>query len=219
MIYSTLKEVYNVDSFEKDKKSKSKKKKYEYEEDVEEDFSTEVKTKTPAASPAYVSQSSQTHPSATSPMNALAPAPSSALSKEVQRSPNPSVSSVQPYYDEELEQYLYEPQRKPADFLQRPQPSPLQAQETQLVPANRQQNAQLASIQHASIPATVPTIYNHTNAKDTYYKNLVNIGLFIFIGILIIFLCDQITEIAINLGMKKTIELLEPFLSKEKNKL
>lgn len=52
------------------------------------------------------------------------------------------------------------------------------------------------------------------NKKDIFYKNLINIGLFIFIGIVIIMLCDQITEIAINIGMKRTMNILEPYLQK-----
>jgi hypothetical protein len=60
-------------------------------------------------------------------------------------------------------------------------------------------------------PAAKPT---SQTKKDAYYKNLINIGLFVFIGILIIFLCDQITEIAINIGMKKTVYILEPYLAR-----
>lgn len=41
-----------------------------------------------------------------------------------------------------------------------------------------------------------------------------NIALFIFIGIVIILLCDQITELAINIGMKRATEILEPYLNK-----
>jgi hypothetical protein len=50
--------------------------------------------------------------------------------------------------------------------------------------------------------------------KDIFYKNLINIGIFIFIGVLIIFLCDQITEIAVNIGMRKTVLILQPYLKK-----
>ena len=53
--------------------------------------------------------------------------------------------------------------------------------------------------------------------KEQFYKNVVNIGIFIFIGILIIFLCDQITEIAIQIGMKRTTMLLEKYLILEKD--
>ena len=61
----------------------------------------------------------------------------------------------------------------------------------------------------------LPKINNKTN-KDLFYKNIINIGLFIFIGIVIILLCDQITEVAINIGMKRTMTMLEPYLEKIK---
>jgi len=53
----------------------------------------------------------------------------------------------------------------------------------------------------------------NANNYDTFY----NIALFIFIGIVIILLCDQITELAINIGMKRTIEILEPYLNRPDN--
>jgi hypothetical protein len=49
--------------------------------------------------------------------------------------------------------------------------------------------------------------------NDIYY-NIMNIVLFIFIGIIVILLCDQITEIAIHIGMRRTIRILEPYLIK-----
>jgi hypothetical protein len=50
--------------------------------------------------------------------------------------------------------------------------------------------------------------------KNRMYNNYINIGLFIFIGIAIILLCDQISEISINIGMRKTAKILEPILIK-----
>jgi hypothetical protein len=41
---------------------------------------------------------------------------------------------------------------------------------------------------------------------------MINIGLYMLVGLLIIFICDQITEIAISIGMKKTVYILEPYL-------
>jgi hypothetical protein len=55
--------------------------------------------------------------------------------------------------------------------------------------------------------------YETVNNYDTFY----NIALFIFIGIVIILLCDQITELAINMGMKRATEILEPYLNKPNN--
>ena len=52
---------------------------------------------------------------------------------------------------------------------------------------------------------------------DNNYDYLYNIALFIFIGIIIIFLCDQIAELAINIGMKRATQILEPYLNKPNN--
>jgi len=50
--------------------------------------------------------------------------------------------------------------------------------------------------------------------ENVFYNNVVNLGLFVFIGIIIILLCDQITEIAIQIGMKRTMTMLQPYLQK-----
>lgn len=71
----------------------------------------------------------------------------------------------------------------------------------------------------STTPLTEQSKNEKTNGKsinddnDIYY-NIINIALFIFIGIIIILLCDQITEIAINIGMRRTIRILEPYLIK-----
>jgi hypothetical protein len=56
------------------------------------------------------------------------------------------------------------------------------------------------------------------DAKPTssFYNNLINIGLFIFIGVIFILLCDQITELAIQIGMKRAVSILEPYLQMQK---
>jgi len=59
-------------------------------------------------------------------------------------------------------------------------------------------------------------INNDTKAINNY-NTFFNIVLFIFIGIVIILLCDQIAELAINLGMKRAIYILEPYLNKPSN--
>jgi hypothetical protein len=52
-------------------------------------------------------------------------------------------------------------------------------------------------------------------SNDTiFYNNIIHIGLFIFIGIVIILLCDQIVELAIQIGMKRTMNMMQPYLQK-----
>lgn len=48
-----------------------------------------------------------------------------------------------------------------------------------------------------------------------FLNNVINLGLFIFIGIVIILLCDQITEVAIQIGMKRTMIMMQPYLQKQ----
>jgi len=58
----------------------------------------------------------------------------------------------------------------------------------------------------------IEQIINSTSSYTKIYNILINIALFIFIGIVIILLCDQIVELAIQIGMKKTVNILEPYL-------
>jgi hypothetical protein len=254
MIYSTLREAYSVDSFEKDRKTSKSRRKIKYEE--VEDFGNEPE------SPRTSSEKSvKTVPS-------VPPVPPVPLTPNVPQ----TQSNIQPYYDEELEKYLNindfksisetqyipqnfqqnsmpnqqtqtqssqqfqpvtqtrpfytsqqvpvhaPPQPQPVQPVQQPQPVPVQpVQPVQPVPVQQPQPVQ--PVQQPQQPQPVQqsqetraSVSESSTKKDIFYKNLINIGLFALIGILIIFLCDQITEIAINIGMKKTVFILEPFL-------
>jgi hypothetical protein len=181
MIYSTLKEVYNVDSFEKerDKDKKHKKK----------DCESNRKNKD-----LYIQSS---------PSFCTAPP-----SRKV------AMHNVKPFLDDELEQYLdYSSVATPAPVTAQAVPSAVQP--APAVPP-KEQPAPVTPAQ--AKPETVAPAKASSSAeldkKDLFYKNLINIGLFVFIGILIIFLCDQITEIAVNIGMKKTVSILEPYIAR-----
>ena len=48
---------------------------------------------------------------------------------------------------------------------------------------------------------------------NTYiYNAIFNISILLIIGIVIILLCDQIVELSIQIGMKRTVNILEPFI-------
>jgi hypothetical protein len=48
---------------------------------------------------------------------------------------------------------------------------------------------------------------------NTYiYNAIFNISILLIIGIAIILLCDQIVELSIQIGMKRTVNILEPFI-------
>ena len=55
------------------------------------------------------------------------------------------------------------------------------------------------------------------NPINDFYKNIINIGLFILIGVFIIFLLDLLTELALHKGMKQTVEVLIPLLEELKS--
>lgn len=196
MIYSTLKEVYNVDSFEKEKKHKKK---------PDCDSNRKIKD--------LYMQSSQS------------------FCADVPQSKRVAMETVKPFLDDELEQYL--------DYssVASPQPVPKQLDQLQQQLAAQQQPAtppaptavtppSTPPSTPATTPATTPAITpqatnpvaaqqaSKQSKNDIFYKNLINIALFVFIGILIIFLCDQITEIAVNIGMKKTVAILEPYIAR-----
>lgn len=272
MNYSTLKEAYSVDSFDKEKK-KSKKSKAVRIEEFEDDASDISQRDVKNIERVSVQER----------QNIPIQEPSRPSEQERPK----TLKGVQPHYDEELEKYLnindfqstnlnYYPQDytqsynntnysspdtnnfhsgyeqedryQPKQLYQRPvtrtsydatndqyerpvrsqaPPTfiPIESQSAQ-VPHRRIQAQQVAQapqyvqqIQHIPQQHVMKTPEKAVvEQKDTFYKNLINIGLFVFIGILIIFLCDQITEIAINIGMKRTMMLLEPYMNKEVRK-
>lgn len=51
---------------------------------------------------------------------------------------------------------------------------------------------------------------------SNFYKNIINIVLFILIGIFVIFLLDLLTELALHKGMKQTVQILLPLLEELK---
>jgi len=186
MNYSTLKEAYSVDTFEREKKSKSKKK--HRNETIRETFSEQDHDEDDTKS-----------------VEDIKPIE---ISKKVSLATNKEIldeKTVKPFYDEELEKYL-----NVNDFQETqpyyPQTFSDENNMTNFKPVKEK------PVITKEIQSDIIRPKNTDNTKDIFYKNLINIGLFILIGIMIIFLCDQITEIAINIGMKKTFELLEPYL-------
>jgi hypothetical protein len=191
LYYSTLKEAYNIDTFERDKKYKKKKAKCD-EELMEE--SEEIKQ----------------------PMASTSIEPQSTICTKTQK-PTVSMKNVKPFLDEELEQYLNVEDFKnaiPEPNLASPASAAPVAFVEPVTSVTSVTSATPVSVTPVVPVTTPPAPVANKDDKDLFYRNLINIGLFAFIGILIIFLCDQITEIAINLGMKKTVAILEPYLRK-----
>lgn len=171
MMYSTLREVYNVDTFEQEKKKKKHKK-----ETIDESSSD--------AKPLYIE-----------------PVPTQCATPPSRKV---SIENVQPYLDADLEQYLNNVSPTQTTILSQNSTPTAPVVNTPTPVANTPSST-------STIPST-PQVPIQDNKQDIFYKNVINIGLFIFIGILVIFLCDQITEIAVNIGMRKTVNILKPYL-------
>ena len=58
--------------------------------------------------------------------------------------------------------------------------------------------------------------YENVNKGNIFYKSLINIAIFILIGIFIIYLLDLLIELSLNKGMKKTLDTLLPLLEELK---
>ena len=272
MNYSTLKEAYSIDSFDKEKKKSKKSKTAKIEEFEVEDDSSDISQRDVK----NINNIKNNQPERT-------------ISRQPHEKPN-VLKGVQPHYDEELEKYLnvndfqdnnlhyypqdhthsykntnfsspqqnnsyigyenngkYEPKQpyyRPVarsydtlndQYVEKPvrqqsaaptEPSmkfrPIQSVEQSENNFEMERRQRMNYSEPPLPPRTIPNVKSPEKAiveeKETFYKNLVNIGLFVFIGILIIFLCEQITEIAINIGMKKTIMILEPYMKKEVRK-
>lgn len=203
MNYSTLKEAYSVDSFEK--KNKNKKKIRFDDEDLPVDY---PKTE-------RIEKGSNTSDSLTDvarkEIYEIDDVPKNEYVKDAQE----TKPLIEPYYDEDLEKYLNIDEFKssvpysPDDQLSQEQPKKVINQKAPRLyqPDNNKDTTY-------NEKKTQESQSHGADVKDMFYKNLINIGLFILVGILIIFLCDQITEIAISIGMKKTVQILEPYLYK-----
>ena len=61
-----------------------------------------------------------------------------------------------------------------------------------------------------------PQIPPEKSDKTNYiYNAIFNISILLIIGIAIILLCDQMVELAIHIGMKRVVNILEPFLKNQ----
>ena len=65
-------------------------------------------------------------------------------------------------------------------------------------------------------PTKIIENFENVNKKNNFYKTLINIAIFILIGIFIIYLLDLLSELALNRGMKRTLDTLLPLLEELK---
>lgn len=62
-------------------------------------------------------------------------------------------------------------------------------------------------------PVTATATKDKSDKSDNYiYNAIFNISILLIIGIAIILLCDQMVELSIQIGMKRAVYILEPFI-------
>jgi len=183
MNYSTLKEAYSIDSFEK----KPKKKKIRVEDDDEITYPKTERIEKFEKSETQSEKSindSETH------------------KQDI-------LKEIEPYYDEEIEKYLnINDFNENISYLKNN--TSKESKEIKDLSEDVKNAEYNKYIEPKCIEITRKE--SHIDTNDTFMKNMINIGLYILVGLLIIFICDQITEIAISIGMKKTVYILEPYL-------
>ncbi len=137
------------------------------------------------------------------------------------------MKDVTGYYDEDLEQYLknseasnvpsrfpMNPEAKPTDDLYDPNTSPLQ----QTIRRFSEHSIQkpLESEHLAGSSRYERKVYPMPSGSGSYGWDL---ALFILAGVLIIFLIDQLFKMGVMLGMRHTMELMDPFMKEFKEVL
>jgi hypothetical protein len=81
----------------------------------------------------------------------------------------------------------------------------------------KSQNTEKNQKEELKIPTTIHDAkliesINENKKTQNIFNMLINIFIFVFIGILIILLCDYIAELAIQIGSTKTANTLEPYI-------
>lgn len=110
-----------------------------------------------------------------------------------------NMDNVAGYYDEELEKYLQTKDMRTVPPP--PEPAP------PVVDAEPSPNPKVVEPDNTPNEVIMKTIIS-----DQSWQNFWDIFLFVFAGVLIMFLCEQLFKLAMMLGMKRTVEILQPYL-------
>lgn len=140
------------------------------------------------------------------------------------------MEKVSGYYDEDLEQYLQTTTWKSAPTttpITRPEKKPFnpQADDYTDTPFTRAQQyfekvgASASSSTSSPAPVTYSMMEKTLKAPAPKYgsgssswQNTLDLLIFIMAGVLIIVICEQLFKVAMMVGMRRTIDILEPFL-------
>lgn len=124
------------------------------------------------------------------------------------------MEGVSGYYDEELEQYLQTKDMKSSVLVP---PTPLPKNDLQAQPYDPSESPfrkamleyQDQTTTHVASPSLDPP---KVTVVSNPWDNIWDIAMFVAAGLLILLLCEQLFKLAVMIGMRKTVDLLEPFL-------
>lgn len=149
---------------------------------------------------------------------------------EVPEARKVDMSKVSGYYDEELEQYLQTKDMKSAPFSEKRLPAVKKVPDTQEQQDEYRQyipydtslikgSDKREILRDEEAPPERRTDDTRrqepcpkTIISDDSWKNFWDIFMFVFAGILVMFLCEQLFKLALMIGMKRTVDILEPYL-------
>jgi len=123
------------------------------------------------------------------------------------------MEQVHGYYDEDLEQYLQTKDMKAAPTLINTAIEKKDLNTQPYDPESSPYAKALDVFKHDAIKTETATTQQPPKPVNPW-QNIWDMLLFIFAGILIMFLCEQLFKMAMMIGMKRTIEMIEPYLLK-----
>jgi len=127
-----------------------------------------------------------------------------------------NMANVSGYYDDEIDSYMsVEQYTKPSNPLTHPTPihSPPATPPTS---TNPDVNAGPAEFKGADSTPFAESMAKFSKEKESAKSNwqyFIDLMLFISAGVLIILLCEIIFKVAATMGMRDTIQMMEPYLA------
>jgi hypothetical protein len=143
--------------------------------------------------------------------------PQGATAAEVYPRRFANMNTVGGYYDEELENYLSIKEHSSMPVHQR---TPSVSQNTPQLVSNTPPTIQNTPTTIQNTPTSSHIIKQNGMIESTDYlqspQYIMDILLFVGVGILIILLCDQIFKLGMSFGMRDTVKVLMPYLEELK---
>lgn len=135
-----------------------------------------------------------------------------------------NMKDVTGYVDDDLEQYLQTKDMKAAPFVV--QPTPVEKRDNITEPYDPDASPFAKALDYFKGQVKPPVTAAASPVERTEeipkrassWSQVWDIVIFIFAGIVIMFLCDQIFKLAMLIGMKRTVAMMEPYLLQHESK-